>query len=174
MKINLKFFRFNFRLYLILIMLIGVLMFFSYIPIMKDRTKKIILFLCVHNTFRSQIAEAYFNKFANEKNLGWQAKSAGFLKADKINEKAVVLMKEEGIDISDKKPKLVTNEMIDEAEKIIVVCEECEKEGICINLPKYKDIEYWRLKNPAEIELEKGREIRDEIKNRVIKLVNML
>jgi arsenate reductase len=86
---------------------------------------KTILFLCVHNTFKSQIAEAYFNKLAKEKGLRWQAKSAGFLKADKINEKAVTLMKEEGIDISEKKPKLMTDEMIRKADKIVVVCQEC-------------------------------------------------
>jgi len=56
--------------------------------------EKTVLFLCVHNTFRSQMAEAYFNKFAKEKGIKWQAKSAGFLEADKINEKAIILMKE--------------------------------------------------------------------------------
>ncbi|MEK7172485.1 MAG: hypothetical protein AAB740_00715, partial [Patescibacteria group bacterium] len=62
--------------------------------------EKTILFLCVHNTFRSQMAEAYFNQFAAEQGIKWRAKSAGFLEAEKINEKAIVLMKEEGIDIS--------------------------------------------------------------------------
>jgi arsenate reductase len=135
---------------------------------------KTILFLCVHNTFRSQMAEAYFNKFAKEKGLKWQAKSAGFLKADKINEKAIVLMEEEGIDISDKKPKLTTNEMIKKADKIVVVCQECEEQGLCLALPNNKEIEYWRLPNPAEMELDKAREIRNQIKEKVLSLIEKL
>jgi len=135
---------------------------------------KTILFLCVHNTFRSQIAEAYFNKFAKEKGLKWQAKSAGFLKADKINEKAIVLMKEEGIDISDKKPKLMTDEMIKKADKIVVVCQECEEQGLCLALPNNKEIDHWRLPNPAEMELDKAREIRNQIKEKVLSLIEKL
>jgi arsenate reductase len=135
---------------------------------------KTFLFLCVHNTFRSQIAEAYFNKFAKERGIKWQAKSAGFLEAEKINEKAVILMKEEGIDISDKKPKLITEEVIKSADKIVVVCQECEELGLCINLPTNKNIEHWRLPNPAEMELEKAREIRNQIKEKVLSLIKEL
>jgi len=135
---------------------------------------KTVLFLCVHNTFRSQMAEVYFNKFAKERDLNWQAKSAGFLEAEKINEKAIILMKEEGIDISDKKPKLVTNKMLRSADKIVVVCQECEEQGLCLVLPKDKDIEYWRLPNPAQMELDQAREIRDQIKERVLNLISQL
>lgn len=135
---------------------------------------KTVLFLCVHNTFRSQMAEAYFNKFAAEKKLNWQAKSAGFLEADKINEKAIFLMREEGIDISNKKPKLVTPKMIEQADKIVVVCQECEEKGLCVTLPKDKDIEYWRLDNPAEMEINQAREIREQIKIKIIDLIEQL
>ena len=138
---------------------------------MKEKT---VLFLCVHNTFRSQMAEAYFNKFAKERGIRWQAKSAGFLKADKVNEKAIILMKEEGIDISDKKPKLLTNKMLKSADKIVVVCQECEEQGLCLVLPKEKDIEYWRLPNPAQMELDKARVIRGQIKERVLNLISQL
>jgi arsenate reductase len=120
------------------------------------------------------MAEAYFNKFAKEKGLKWQAKSAGFLKADKVNEKAVTLMKEEGIDISEKKPKLMTDEMIKKADKIVVVCEECEASGLCLNLPKDGNVEYWRLPNPAEMELDRAREIRNQIKGKVLDLFGQL
>lgn len=136
--------------------------------------QKTVLFLCVHNSFRSQIAEAYFNKFAKEKKLNWQAKSAGFLKADKVNEKAVALMTEEGIDISSQKPKLMTDEMIKEAEKIVVVCKECEEMGLCLALPKDKDIDKWGLENPAQMELDKAREIRKLIKEKTINLIEKL
>lgn len=137
-------------------------------------SQKTVLFLCVHNTFRSQMAEAYFNKFAKEKGIKWQAKSAGFLGAEKINEKAVVLMKEEGIDISDKKPKLKTDKMMNSADKIIVVCEECLELGLCAVLPKNKGIEHWQLDNPADMELEQAREIRNKVKEKTLNLIEKL
>jgi len=154
------------------IMMFGTIVsFISWQFLFKPKT---ILFLCVHNTFRSQMAEAYFNKFAKEKGLRWQAKSAGFLKADKVNEKAVTLMKEEGIDISEKKPKLMTDEIIKKADKIVVVCQECEEQGLCLALPKGKDIDHWRLPNPAEMELDQAREIRNQIKGKVLDLFGQL
>jgi arsenate reductase len=160
------------KLIFFIIIMFGIISsFISLEFLIKPKT---ILFLCVHNTFRSQMAEAYFNKFANEKGIKWQAKSAGFLEAEKVNEKAIVLMKEEGIDISDKKPKLMTNEMIESADKIVVVCQECEQLGLCINLPTNKNIEHWRLPNPAEMELEKAREVRDKIREKVLSLIKEL
>lgn len=135
---------------------------------------KTILFLCVHNTLRSQMAEAYFNKFAKERGLNWRAKSAGFLEAKEINPQAITLMEEEGIEISNKKPKLITKKMMNQAEKIIVVCKECEEEGLCINLPKDKDITHWQIENPAEMHLSQAREIRNKIKEKVIKLIEEL
>ena len=146
----------------------------SFLAKEKIFSKKTILFLCSHNTFRSQIAKAYFNKFAKERNLNWQAESAGFLKTDKINEKAIILMAEEEIDISKEKPKLVTDEMIAQANKIIVVCKECEEFGLCLNLPQDKDIEYWRLENPAQLELERAREIKDLIKEKTLNLIEKI
>lgn len=166
----------SFRIIVILVplILLGLGMFIYSNLLLKKENKKTILFLCVHNTFRSQIAEAYFNKFASEAKLNWQAKSAGFLEADKINEKAIILMREEGIDISDKKPKLITEKMITEAAKIIVLCQECGEQGLCLNLPKNEDIEYWRLENPAEMEIEKARGIRNLIKEKVEALIKTL
>lgn len=157
--------------FLLIFLLISLGGFITWRYLFKSKT---VLFLCVHNTFRSQIAEAYFNKFAKEKGVNWRAKSAGFLKAEKINEKAVILMREEGIDISDKKPKLMTKEMIDRADKIVVVCQECEEQGLCINLPKDKNIAYWRLPNPAEMEKDEARKIREKIKEKTSKLIEEL
>lgn len=154
-----------------IILVLTIISFISWRFLLRERT---VLFLCVHNTFRSQMAEAYFNKFAEEKKLNWQVKSAGFLEAEKINEKAITLMKEEGIDISDKKPKLVTDKMIKSADKIIVVCKECEEKGLCVSLPKNKDIEYWRLDNPADMEIDQAREIRNIVKEKVLNFVKIL
>ena len=61
---------------------------------------KTVLFVCVENSFRSQIAEAYFNRYAPE---GWIAASAGLEPADEVHPNAIRLMLEEGIDISHKK-----------------------------------------------------------------------
>ena len=158
------------RLFVIIIF-IAIVSFFSWCFFWRPKT---ILFLCIHNTFRSQMTEAYFNKFAKEKGIKWQAKSAGFLEAEKINEKAIILMKEEGIDISQNKPKLVNEKMIKRADKIVVVCAECEEQGLCVVLPQDKDIEYWRLPNPAEMELAQAREIRNKIKENVLTLIEEL
>ena len=161
----------NFKILFLLIFLITLGGFMMWKSLFKTKT---ILFLCVHNTFRSQMAEAYFNTLAKGKGLKWQAESAGFLEGEKINPKAIALMKEEGIDISNKKPKLVTEEMINKADKIIIVCKECGEEGLCINLPKDKEITHWQLENPAEMELGDARQVRDKIKENVNKLIGEL
>lgn len=120
------------------------------------------------------MAEVYFNKFAEEKKLNWRAKSAGFLEAEKINPKAIALMQEEGIDISGNKPKTVTDKMINSADKIIVVCKECEAKGLCVALPKNKDIDHWRLDNPADMEIDQAREIRNQVKEKALNLIKTL
>ena len=157
-----------------LILVIGIIFFQQFLSRKETVSPKTVLFLCVHNSFRSQIAEAYFNKFSRERNLNWQAESAGFLGAEKVNERAIVLMKEEGIDISNEKPKLMTEKMLSQADKIIVVCKECEELGLCLNLPQHKDIDYWRFENPAQLELDKAREIRDLIKEKILNLIETL
>lgn len=160
----------NLLIFGIIIVVVGT-SFFSWQFLLREKT---VLFLCVHNTFRSQMAEAYFNKFAKEKGIRWRAKSAGFLEAEKINEKAIILMEEEGIDISDKKPKLKTDKMIKSADKIIVVCKECQELGLCAILPKNKDIEHWQLDNPANMELDQAKKIRDKVKEKTLNLIEKL
>jgi len=80
---------------------------------------KTILFICVENRFRSQIAEAYFNKYAPE---GWIAMSAGINPAESVHPNAIKLMLEENIDISHKKPKIISKELQEKAEITIIVC----------------------------------------------------
>lgn len=79
---------------------------------------KTVLFVCVENSFRSQIAEAYFNKYAPE---GWIAVSAGIKPAERVHPNAVRLMLEEGIDINHKKPRMITRELQEKAD-IAVMC----------------------------------------------------
>jgi len=75
---------------------------------------KIVLFICVGNSGRSQIAEAFFNKLSKT----GKAISAGTMPDDRIHPYTVQVMKEAGIDVSQQKPKPLTPEMIDKADKI--------------------------------------------------------
>ena len=80
-----------------------------------------VLFICVHNSGRSQMAEAFFNQIAKGKA---RAISAGSQPANDVNPSVVDAMREVGIDISKNKPKLLTFEMIEETEKAIIMgCE---------------------------------------------------
>ncbi|MEM1575529.1 MAG: arsenate reductase ArsC [Nitrososphaerota archaeon] len=124
---------------------------------------KIVLFVCVENSFRSQIAEAYFNKFAPK---GWKAISAGIKPATNIHPNAILLMKEEGIDISNKKPKLLTKEIQEIAEIAIIVCS-----GNKCPLVYAKKVEDWDIPDPAKMPINEARKIRDIIKAKVLELI---
>lgn len=124
---------------------------------------KIVLFVCVENSFRSQIAEAYFNNFAPK---GWRAISAGIKPANNVHPNAIYLMQEEGIDISNKKPKLLTKELQEKAEIAIIVCS-----GTQCPLVYAKKVEDWNIDNPAKMPINEARKIRDTIKAKVLELI---
>lgn len=131
--------------------------------------RKVVLFVCTENRFRSQVAEAYFNAMAPP---GWMAISAGTKPAERVHPNAVALMMEEGIDISGKRPKLLTDEMQRIAEIGVVVCGESES-GTCPTIyTRY--VEHWELPDPAKMNVEDARKVRDEIKRRVIDLVERI
>lgn len=121
---------------------------------------KKILFLCTENSCRSQMAEAIFNSMA--KNA--KAESAGIKPASKVDEKAIEVMKEIGIDISNKKPKMLAGK---EEFDIIVTMG-------CIDgyppTPKEKTVE-WNIPDPKGKDIEEYRRVRDEIKSRIEKLL---
>ncbi|MEM2093349.1 MAG: arsenate reductase ArsC [Candidatus Bathyarchaeia archaeon] len=127
------------------------------------------LFVCVENSFRSQIAEAYFNRHAPK---GWSAVSAGLTPAEKVHPNAVRLMLEEGVDISHKKPRLVTRELQEKAERAIIVCGS-NGAGAC-PVVYAKNVEQWNLPDPAKMPLKDARKVRDEIKRRVMELIAKL
>lgn len=128
-----------------------------------------VLFVCVHNSGRSQMAEAFFNHMAKGKA---QAYSAGTQPADKVNPVVVEAMKEVGIDISGRKPKALTMDMIKKADRMITMgCGE-EAEAVCP--ARYIETEDWAIEDPEDKPVEKLREIRDEIKSRVTRLVDEL
>ena len=131
--------------------------------------KKTILFVCIQNSGRSQMAEAFFNKLAVGKAKGL---SAGTRPAEKVNPQVVKVMKEVDIDISNNQPKLLTLEMIEGASKMITMGCGADADGICpANIIESED---WQLEDPKDKDIEKVREIRDEIKARVSHLVNEL
>ena len=122
-----------------------------------------VLFVCIHNAGRSQIAEALFNAYA-----GGHARafSAGVEPVGALNINVIASMREAGYDIKDQHPKLLTNEMIDSADHVITMG--CMDDPSC---PAVLAEEDWGLDDPAGAPVPKVREIRDEIARRVRKLL---
>jgi protein-tyrosine-phosphatase len=127
---------------------------------------KIVLFVCVHNSGRSQMAEAFFNHMAKGEA---QAYSAGTQPADKVNPAAVEAMREVGIDISGNKPKALTMDMVEKAHRMITMGCGAEAEAVCP--ASFIETEDWALEDPKGKTLKQVRKIRDEIKERVIRLL---
>jgi arsenate reductase (thioredoxin) len=128
---------------------------------------KKILFVCVHNAGRSQMAEAFFNRMAKGKAMGF---SAGTQPADKVNPVVAAAMREAGIDISDQKPKLLTLELMDSADRVITMG--CGTEGTCP--ASFVPTEDWQLDDPEGKPIERVRQIRDEVKAKVEGLIKEL
>jgi len=124
---------------------------------------KVVLFACVENSFRSQVAEAYFNKYAPK---GWTATSAGIKLADRVNPNAIALMREEGIDISHKKPQMLTPDLQTTAEIAVIVCGKAACPVVYA-----KRVEDWNLPDPAKMSIDGARKVRDAIKEKVLRLV---
>ena len=128
-------------------------------------TKKTVLFVCVQNAGRSQMAEGFFRKYAPK---GLETISAGTVPTSQINPIAVEAMKEVGIDISNQKPKDLTEDMMRNATTIVNMG--CMDDKYCpaLFLPKVID---WGIEDPKDKPIEKVREIRDEIEKRVLEII---
>jgi protein-tyrosine-phosphatase len=125
---------------------------------------KKVLFACVHNSGRSQMAEAFFNHYAFGKAV---AKSAGIQPASHVDRTVVEAMKELGIDISSNRSKLLTREMMEGVDKTVTMG--CGLEGVCpATFVTSKD---WHLEDPEGKPIEEVREIRDEIEVKVKTLI---
>lgn len=133
--------------------------------------KATVLFICVHNAARSQMAEAFLNSLAGD---SFSAESAG-LEPGELNGLVVKAMKEEGIDISGNATKSVfdMHEQGRVFDHVVAVCEE-SRAAKCPVFPGIKGGQLnWSFENPSKLEgtddekLEKIRVIRDQIKNRV-------
>jgi arsenate reductase (thioredoxin) len=83
---------------------------------MNAASSRLVLFVCVENTFRSIIAEAIFNA---HRPTGWRAESAGVRPAENINPVAIQLLNEIGMEVAPKKPRLVTPDLVAESSRII-------------------------------------------------------
>ncbi len=125
---------------------------------------KTVIFVCVHNAGRSQMAEAFFNKYAQGKA---RALSAGTDHAATVDLTVVKAMREKGIDISSNRPKALTPEMVYQADKVVTMG--CGIEKMCP--ATWVQTEDWELEDPKGKSMEKVREIRDDIMTRVIKML---
>ena len=127
---------------------------------------KTVVFVCVHNSGRSQMAEAFFNQIAEGKAI---ALSAGTQPGDKVHPIVVEAMKEAGIDISENKPKMLTMEMIEKADKMITMGCGADAGGLCP--AGFIETEDWALEDPSGKTISEVRIIRDEIKRRLSDLL---
>jgi protein-tyrosine-phosphatase len=131
----------------------------------STKDAKTILFVCVENAGRSQMAEGFFKKYAPN---GFKTLSAGTKPVSQINPIVVQAMKEVGIDISKQKSKELIDEMIRDSDKVINMG--CMDKNFCPTVWLPKVIE-WGMEDPKGQSIEKVREIRDKIEQRVKKLV---
>lgn len=128
--------------------------------------KPSVLFVCVHNAGRSQMAAAYLTHLAKG---AIEVRSAGSQPADQVNPAAVEAMREEGIDISAELPKVLTTEAVKDSD--VVVTMGCGDECPYFPGKRYED---WVLEDPAGKGVDSVRPIRDEIKGRIEKLISEL
>lgn len=128
--------------------------------------KPTVLFVCVHNAGRSQMAAAYLKHLSGGR---VEVLSAGSAPADQVNPAAVEAMAEEGIDMAAEQPKLLTDAAVRESDVVITM-------GCGDTCPIYpgKRYEDWELDDPAGQGVDGVRPIRDEIRDRVVGLIESL
>ena len=132
----------------------------------KIAVKPSVLFVCVHNAGRSQMAAGYLSHLSGG---AVEVRSAGSEPADKINPVAVAAMAEDGIDITAEQPKILTTDAIQASDVVITM-------GCGDTCPYYpgKRYEDWVLDDPAGQDLDHVRPIRDQIRARVETLITGL
>ena len=130
--------------------------------------EKRILFVCVENAGRSQMAEGFFRKISPAE---YQPMSAGTNPTDIINPLAIEIMKEIGIDITKQKPKVLSDDMIRNSVKIVNMG--CMDKESCPALFVNNVIE-WNISDPKGKPIEQVRKIRDEVEAKVMELVAIL
>ncbi|MEU2061080.1 arsenate reductase ArsC [Streptomyces sp. NPDC013455] len=122
-----------------------------------------VLFVCVHNAGRSQMAAGFLRHLAGDR---VEVRSAGSIPGDQVNPAAVEAMSEVGVDISDQKPKVLTTEAVQASDYVITMgCGDA-----CPVFPGKKYLD-WALEDPAGQGVEAVRPIRDEIKGLIEGLI---
>ena len=129
-------------------------------------SKPVVLFVCVHNAGRSQMAAAFLTTLSQG---AIEVRSAGSQPADKVNPAAVEAMAEVGIDMSAEIPKVLTTEAVQDSDVVITMG--CGDECPYFPGKRYED---WVLEDPAGKGVESVRPIRDDIKTRVEALIESL
>ncbi len=123
-----------------------------------------VLFACVHNAGRSQMAAAFFNALADR--ARFIGISAGTDPGDRVHPEVVAAMKEVGLDVSSVRPKRLTAEMVAGVGFLVTTgCGEA-----CPSIPAERRVD-WPVADPKGARLERVRAIRDEIRDRVVRLV---
>ena len=129
---------------------------------------KNVLFVCVENAGRSQMAESFFKKFTKDR---FNVISAGTVPSKNLNPIVVQVMKEIGIDMTSQSPKTISNSMIDNSFKTINMG--CMDKESCPAL-FVKDVIEWNIQDPKEKTIEEVRKIRDQIKSEVLNLIKSI
>ena len=129
-------------------------------------TKPSVIFVCIHNAGRSQMAAGYLRHLSAGR---VEVLSAGSIPADAINPTAVEAMLEEGIDIASEQPKVLTTEAVKASDVVITMG--CGDTCPIVPGKRYED---WELADPAGQDIDSVREIRNEIRIRVEELIASL
>ena len=129
---------------------------------------KNVLFVCVENAGRSQMAESFFKKFTKDR---FNVISAGTIPSKNLNPIVVQVMKEIGIDMTSQSPKTISNSMIDNSFKTVNMG--CMDKESCPAL-FVKDVIEWNIQDPKEKTIEEVRKIRDQIKSEVLNLIKSI
>jgi arsenate reductase len=125
---------------------------------------KTVIFACVHNAGRSQMAAAWFNALSDPAQA--RAVSAGTQPEGRVHPEVVAAMREVGVDLADKKPQMLTDELARGAQMLVTMG--CGEE--CPVVPGLKRDD-WLLEDPMGKPIERVREIRDEVRERVVALL---
>ena len=125
---------------------------------------KTVIFACVHNAGRSQMAAAFFNALADA--AAARAVSAGTRPGDRVHPEVVAAMREAGIDLSEARPQRLTPELARGADLLVTMG--CGDE--CPAVPGLRRDD-WPLEDPRNQSIERVREIRDDIRGRIEKLL---
>jgi protein-tyrosine-phosphatase len=127
-----------------------------------------ILFVCVENAGRSQMAEAFFKKYSGMK---FNVISAGTIPSSELNAVVVQVMKEIGIDMLEQSPKILSNSMIENSHTIVNMG--CVDKESCPSI-FVKDVIDWNVSDPKTQSIEQVRIIRDQIKSKVLNMIDSL